>query len=106
MQMLYGLGARKLVVTGVGAVGCCPIQRKANRTGECNVEMNYWTTKYNDGLKMMLEGLKMELLGLNYAYFDTYGAIFNVFQNHETYGIYYINNWFKKSFLCAHITNH
>ncbi|KAD3067060.1 hypothetical protein R6Q59_018822 [Mikania micrantha] len=86
LKTLYGLGARKLVVTGVGAIGCCPIQRKVNRTGECNVEINYWATKYNDGLKMMLQGLKSESTGLNYAYFDTYGAMVNLFQNHETYG--------------------
>ncbi|KAK1440076.1 hypothetical protein QVD17_05901 [Tagetes erecta] len=86
LKMLYGLGARKLAVTGVGAIGCCPVQRKLNRTGECNVEINYWSTKYNDGLKVMLQGLKLELLGLNYAYFDIYGAMVNLFQNHETYG--------------------
>ncbi|KAJ0508789.1 putative triacylglycerol lipase [Helianthus annuus] len=87
LKTLYGLGARKLVVTGVGAIGCCPIQRKENRTGECKVEINYWSAKYNDGLKMMLQGLKSESPGMNYAYFDTYGAMVNLFQNHETYGI-------------------
>ncbi|KAK9057069.1 hypothetical protein SSX86_024436 [Deinandra increscens subsp. villosa] len=86
LEALYGLGARKLVVAGVGAIGCCPVRRKANRTGECEVEINYWSTKYNDGLKMMLQGLKSESLGMNYAYFDTYGAMINLFQNHETYG--------------------
>ncbi|KAM0063525.1 putative triacylglycerol lipase [Helianthus debilis subsp. tardiflorus] len=86
LKTLYGLGARKLVVTGVGAIGCCPIQRKENRTGECKVEINYWSAKYNDGLKMMLQGLKSESPGMNYAYFDTYGAMVNLFQNHETYG--------------------
>ncbi|XP_076892455.1 GDSL esterase/lipase At5g55050-like [Bidens hawaiensis] len=86
LKTLYGLGARKLVVSGVGAVGCCPIKRKENRTGECNVEINYWSTKYNDGLKIMLEGLKAEPLGMNYAYSDTYGAMVDLFQNHEAYG--------------------
>ncbi|XP_076916864.1 GDSL esterase/lipase At5g55050-like [Bidens hawaiensis] len=91
LKTSYGLGARKLVVSGVGAIGCCPIKRKENRTGECSVEINYWSTKYNDGLKIMLEGLKSESLGMNYAYFDTYGAMVDLFQNHEAHGYSEIN---------------
>ncbi|KAJ0508807.1 putative triacylglycerol lipase [Helianthus annuus] len=84
-KTLYGLGAQKLVVTGVPAIGCCPIQRRTNRTGECNVELNNMAIKYNDGLKMILQGLKSELPGMNSAYFDYYGAWVSLFQN-ETYG--------------------
>ncbi|KAM0063522.1 putative triacylglycerol lipase [Helianthus debilis subsp. tardiflorus] len=84
-KTLYGLGARKLVVAGVPAVGCCPMQRRTNRTGECIVELNNMAIKYNDGLKMMLQELKSELPGMNYAYFDYYGAWVSLFQN-ETYG--------------------
>ncbi|KAI3768985.1 hypothetical protein L6452_00081 [Arctium lappa] len=86
LKTLYGLGARKVAVTGVGEIGCCPVQRKMNKTGECNVELNYWSAKYNDGLKIMLEGLKCDSPGLNYAYFDTYGAMANLFEKPDTYG--------------------
>ncbi|GKC32231.1 GDSL esterase/lipase-like protein [Tanacetum coccineum] len=87
LKMLYGLGARKMVVTGVGAIGCCPVQRKMNRTGECNVEINYWSARYNEGLKIMLQELKSESLDMNYVYFDLYGAMTNLFQDPKTYGI-------------------
>ncbi|GJS09258.1 GDSL esterase/lipase-like protein [Tanacetum coccineum] len=87
LKMLYGLGARKMVITGVGAIGCCPILRKANRTGECFVEMNYLSARYNDGLKIMLHELKSELQGMNYVYFDIHGVMTNLFQNPRSYGI-------------------
>ncbi|PWA54270.1 SGNH hydrolase-type esterase domain-containing protein [Artemisia annua] len=86
LKMLYGLGARKMVVSGVGAIGCYPAQRKTNSTGECIVETNYWSARYNEGLKIMLQDLKSELLEMNYVYFDMYGAMINLFQNAQTYG--------------------
>ncbi|MFS7984875.1 hypothetical protein Hanom_Chr11g00991831 [Helianthus anomalus] len=60
MQMLYGLGVRKLAVPGVPAIGCCP------KTQRC-----------------------IHPLGLSYAYFDFCGAWVSLFQN-ETYGILYM----------------
>ncbi|PWA40050.1 aspartate aminotransferase 5 [Artemisia annua] len=41
-SMLYRLGARKMVVSGVGAIGCYPAQRKMNSMGECIVETEKW----------------------------------------------------------------
>ncbi|XP_071696467.1 GDSL esterase/lipase At5g55050-like [Rutidosis leptorrhynchoides] len=86
LKTLYGLGARKVVVTGAAAIGCCPVQRKTSRTGECNVETNYWSNKYNDGLKIMLQELKSESVGLNFAYFDLYGAMIDLFRKAQNYG--------------------
>ncbi|KAI3753964.1 hypothetical protein L2E82_26030 [Cichorium intybus] len=85
LKMLYNIGARKVMVSGVGAIGCCPVQRKENKTSGCNVGLNYWSSKYNDGLKAMLQDTKSEL-GMNYAYFDIYGAMVNLFQEPQTYG--------------------
>ncbi|PWA68461.1 SGNH hydrolase-type esterase domain-containing protein [Artemisia annua] len=87
LKMLYGLDARKMVVSGVWAMGCFPARRKTNSMGECNVEINYWSARYNEGLKIMLQELKSELLDMNYVYFDLYGAMINLFQNAQTYGI-------------------
>ncbi|PWA60246.1 SGNH hydrolase-type esterase domain-containing protein [Artemisia annua] len=86
LKMLYGLDARKMVVSGAGAMGCFPAQRKKNSMGECNVEINYWSARYNEGLKIMLQELKSELLDMNYVYFDLYGAMINLFQDPKTYG--------------------
>ncbi|CAK9163929.1 unnamed protein product [Ilex paraguariensis] len=86
MKSLHGLGARKFVMTGIGAIGCCPTQRNQNKTEECNEEANYWSTKYNTGLKSMLQGLKSELKEINYSYFESYTVFTNFIQQPATYG--------------------
>ncbi|KAK3025561.1 hypothetical protein RJ639_041039 [Escallonia herrerae] len=86
LKRLHGLGARKYVITGIAAVGCCPSQRKQNKTGNCNEEANFWATKYNEGLKSMLQGLKSELKDINYSYLDTYSIFHDFIQNPATYG--------------------
>ena len=80
------MGARKFVLTGVGMIGCCPRQRRHNATSECNEEANYWSTKYNDGLKPLLENLKLESPDINYSYFDMYGAMSDLIQDPQKYG--------------------
>ncbi|XP_076922226.1 GDSL esterase/lipase At5g55050-like [Bidens hawaiensis] len=86
LKRLYGLGARKFVVSGVGVIGCCPAQRKQN-TSDCKVAANYWATQYNVGLKALLSELKSELSDMHYSYFDTYGVMNGLIQHPENYGI-------------------
>lgn len=74
------------MVTGIGAVGCCPSQRNQNKTEVCNEEANYWATKYNDGLKSGLHQFKSELNGFYYSYFDTYSVFTNFIEKPATYG--------------------
>ncbi|KAD4386049.1 hypothetical protein E3N88_26218 [Mikania micrantha] len=85
LKRLYELGGRKFAVAGVGVIGCCPAQRKQNTTGECKVEANYWSTKYNDKLKALLNELKSESLALHYSYFDTYDVMNGLIHHPETY---------------------
>lgn len=80
------MGARKFVVSGVGVIGCCPAQRKQNSTSGCNVEANYWSMKYNVGLKALLHELKTESSDMHYSYFDTYDVMNDLIQHPETYG--------------------
>ncbi|GKA96321.1 GDSL esterase/lipase-like protein [Tanacetum coccineum] len=87
MEKLYGMGARKFVVTGAAMVGCCPDQRKQSATSECKADANYWSAKYNDGLKTSLKNLKLESSDINYSYFDTYGAMNALIQDPQAYEI-------------------
>ncbi|KAJ0578754.1 putative triacylglycerol lipase [Helianthus annuus] len=87
LKQMYGLGARKFVVSGVGVIGCCPAQRKPNNNSECNLEANYGSTTYNDGLKALLNELKLESSDMHYTYFDTYNVMSDLIQRPETYGI-------------------
>ncbi|KAK7847433.1 gdsl esterase/lipase [Quercus suber] len=86
LQRIYNVGARKFVITGTGPIGCCPSQRNKNKTGECSEETNYWSVKYNEGLKSMLQKLKSEFKDINYSYFDTYSVLLSLIQNPTAYG--------------------
>ncbi|KAI8006266.1 GDSL esterase/lipase [Camellia lanceoleosa] len=86
LKSIHNFGARKYVITGIGAVGCCPSQRNQNKTEECNEEANYWTVKYNEGLKSMLQGLKSELKDIDYSILDIYGVFVRFIQTPSTFG--------------------
>lgn len=86
LKQIHSNGARKFAVVGVGAVGCCPAQRNQIKNGECNQEANYWSDKYNQGLKSMLQGLKSELKDFFYSYIDTYSVFTHLIQNPTTNG--------------------
>ncbi|XAR56701.1 Triacylglycerol lipase, partial [Bertholletia excelsa] len=86
LKRMHDFGARKYVIAGIGAVGCCPSQRNENKNGECDEEANNWATKYNEGLKAMLQGLKSELMDMDYSYVDTYSVFNSFIQSPATYG--------------------
>ncbi|XVE80412.1 hypothetical protein DITRI_Ditri14bG0137500 [Diplodiscus trichospermus] len=86
LMRLYTVGARKFFLAGIGVIGCIPAERVKNKTHECNEERNFWSVKYNEALKAILNELKSELQGINYTYFDTYGIMQNLIQNPSTYG--------------------
>lgn len=74
------------MITGIGPIGCCPSLRYKNKTDECSEETNYWSAKYNEGLKSMLQKLKSEFKDINYSYFDTYSVLLSLIQNPTAYG--------------------
>ncbi|XP_039055749.1 GDSL esterase/lipase At5g55050-like [Hibiscus syriacus] len=85
LKRLYEYGARKLVFTGIGAIGCVPAETVKNETHEFSEEHNFWSVKYNEAMKAMLKGLKSEIQGINYSYFDTYSVMQNVIQKPSSY---------------------
>lgn len=87
LKRLYNLGARKFVMVGVGAIGCCPSQRHQNKTtGVCKEDTNYWSQRYNEGVKSLLQNMKTELKDINYSLFDTYTVLLTLIQNPAEYG--------------------
>ncbi|XP_075668208.1 GDSL esterase/lipase At5g55050-like [Castanea sativa] len=86
LKRLYGFGARKFVIAGIGSIGCCPARRRVTKNEECHEEINFWSDKYNKGLISMLQELKSVLKGINYSYFDTYKALFDLVQRPAAYG--------------------
>jgi len=61
-QRLYDLGARRVVVTGTGGLGCVPAELALRgRNGECAEELQRASALYNPQLAEMITQLNSEL---------------------------------------------
>lgn len=62
LQRLYDLGARRVLVTGTGPLGCVPAElAQRSTTGECAVELMRAAGLFNPQLVEMVSGLNSEL---------------------------------------------
>ncbi|KAL7611887.1 GDSL esterase/lipase LTL1 [Lactuca sativa] len=62
LKRLYDLGARKVLVTGTGPLGCVPAElAQHSRNGECAAELQKASSLYNPQLDDMLTSLNNEL---------------------------------------------
>lgn len=62
MQRLYELGARKVIVTGTGPMGCVPAElAQRSRTGECAVELQRAAALFNPQLASMISSVNNEI---------------------------------------------
>lgn len=70
LQRLYGQGARKVAVLGIGSLGCVPQQMaKANSTG-CVASVNNMVQLFNDKLKPLVDGLNSNLSNAQFTYIN------------------------------------
>ena len=61
-QRLYDLGARRVLVTGTGPLGCVPAELAMRSTnGGCSAELQRAASLYNPQLQHMLQGLNDKL---------------------------------------------
>ncbi|KAM3267041.1 GDSL esterase/lipase [Capsicum annuum] len=89
LQRLHKLGARKIVVVGVGPLGCIPFIRAIGliSRGKCSVEVNTLIRKYNKKLKMDIDRLNKEMRPKAiFIYANSYDVFREIILNHEQYG--------------------
>lgn len=62
MQRLYELGARRVLVTGTGPLGCVPAELATRSiNGECAAEPLQAAQLFNPALIQMIQGLNQQL---------------------------------------------
>ena len=89
LKRMHKLGARKLIVVGVGPLGCIPFVRAINLlpSGECAVEVNEMVRGYNTKLNRVLDHLNQEMEPETiFVYANSYDIVMGIIQNHHEYG--------------------
>ncbi|KAM1331857.1 hypothetical protein ACFX2I_044300 [Malus domestica] len=84
LTQLYSLGARKVIVTAVGQIGCIPYQlaRFNSNSSRCNENINKAILIFNSGLKKLVDNFNGgQLPGAKFVYLDAYQSTFDLFQN-------------------------
>ncbi|KAL9272282.1 GDSL esterase/lipase LTL1-like protein [Drosera capensis] len=62
LERIYRLGARRVLVTGTGPLGCVPAERaQRGRNGECSQELNYAASLFNPQLLEMIKEVNREI---------------------------------------------
>ena len=86
MQRLYQLDARKIVLHGIGPLGCVPSQRVKSKTGQCLKRVNEWVLEFNSKVKKLITSLNRRLPNATLLFADTYPAVFDLISHPTAYG--------------------
>ncbi|KAL1357937.1 hypothetical protein AAHE18_05G290400 [Arachis hypogaea] len=89
LAQLYSLGARKVIVTAVGQIGCIPYQlaRFHGNNSRCNEKINSAIQLFNSGLKRMVQNINGgQLPGAKFVYLDFYQSSQDLSSNGTSLG--------------------
>ncbi|KAK1363404.1 GDSL esterase/lipase [Heracleum sosnowskyi] len=88
LRVLHKLGARQLMVFGLGPMGCIPLQRvlSISGSGECQEKTNNLALSFNKAANNLLEDLSKNLPNASYRFGDGYDVVNNVIKNPSKYG--------------------
>ncbi|KAK9116717.1 hypothetical protein Sjap_015664 [Stephania japonica] len=86
LKLLHSLGARQLIVFGLGPMGCIPLQRILSSSGDCQDRTNKLALGFNKAASKLLDNLSKTLPNANYKFGDAYDVVGNVIDNPHQYG--------------------
>ena len=80
------MGARQLMVFGLGPMGCIPLQRVLSTSGDCQERTNNLALSFNKAGSKLLDGLATRLPNATYKFGDAYDVVADVISNPTKYG--------------------
>ncbi|XP_016437437.1 GDSL esterase/lipase At5g33370-like [Nicotiana tabacum] len=87
LMRLYNLGARRVLVTGTGPLGCVPAElAQRSRNGECAVELQRAAALFNPQLTQMLQDLNSQLGSNIFIAANTQQMHIDFITNPQAYG--------------------
>lgn len=85
-KALYKLGARQVMVFGLGPLGCIPLQRVLSISGECKYRANVLSQKFNHAGMRLLTRLSKQLPNSSFIFGDVYDIVYDMISNPEKHG--------------------
>ncbi|XP_050221105.1 GDSL esterase/lipase At1g74460 [Mercurialis annua] len=86
LTTLHSLGARELMVFGLGPMGCIPLQRVLSTSGGCQDRTNKLALSFNQASAKLMENLTTKLANASFKFGDAYDVVNNVITNPNKYG--------------------
>ncbi|OMO69980.1 Lipase, GDSL [Corchorus capsularis] len=86
LQVLHSLGARKVMVFGLGPMGCIPLQRVLSTTGQCQQKANNLALSFNKAASKLIVNIGKQLPNSSFRFGDAYDVVDDVIRNPYKYG--------------------
>ncbi|XP_028763468.1 GDSL esterase/lipase At1g74460-like [Neltuma alba] len=86
IKILHSLGARQLMVFGLGPMGCIPLQRVLSTSGNCQEKTNNLAKSFNKAVSKLVDDLVAQLPNSSYRFGDAYDVVDDVISNPSKYG--------------------
>ncbi|XP_068652243.1 GDSL esterase/lipase At1g71691-like [Aristolochia californica] len=86
LTSLYNLGARKVVISAVGLLGCVPSILAQDANGRCSDSVNQLVVPFNNNIRSMVDRLNANLPGAKFIYIDTYNMFRQILGSPRSFG--------------------
>ncbi|KAL5749193.1 hypothetical protein ACOSP7_023796 [Xanthoceras sorbifolium] len=86
LKLLHSLGARQLMVFGLGPMGCIPLQRVLTTDGSCQERTNKLAIRFNEAASKLLDNVSTKLANASFRFGDAYDVVNDVITNPGKYG--------------------
>ncbi|CAI0560496.1 unnamed protein product [Linum tenue] len=86
LKVLHSLGARQLMVFGLGPMGCIPLQRVLSSSGGCQDRTNKLALSFNKATDQLVTGLSAQLANASFKFGDAYDVVNDLITSPKKHG--------------------